>query len=369
MTNGVIIQPLQIAALPSTAFKAGNTTVGSAIIVPDGLAYFTTSVPRAGFPNGGPQCIDCKLEISYDGGMTWTLLHGFTACGGDAFDRNGVLGIRSVVGSGITRAPGTPVLVRARVFSSLDFTASVNLLISPNTAIFQPPEIPHSVAFDAVGPDANGKVFATVSSVTYTHPGTSSDDGVGISVSFWNNNGTVSSLTYGGTATVQAVTKQNATTTDRADIWGLKDLVGAGKQGSQTVVANFSNALQGYGWIGSVSATGTDTTTLFDNINSAIGSSTTPSVTCSVGVGGLILDCMNYDGTGFTGITSGTTPRWTAGSVAGTGVAGASSTATSGASSYTLVATRQWAMAAASFKAASGAVVQERSLTMTGAGA
>lgn len=211
-----------------------------------------------------------------------------------------------------------------------------------------------TVLFDAVGPNSSGATGSGVSSLSWTHTPVGNPSAVAVAVGYWSNATAISSVTYGGVAMTLAVS-QNASSGDKAAIYGLANPP-AGAQTVQITWAAggiFANA-------GSISVTGSDTTTCFSHADGqAAGTGTSAACTVTSAVGELVVDMCNGDNaTAGVTITSSGTRRWGTAHV-GSEEANAAATAPGAATvtmTETLSASKPWAIVAASFKSGSGAL-------------
>lgn len=209
-----------------------------------------------------------------------------------------------------------------------------------------------SVALDAVGPNSSGATGSNVSSLSWTHTPVGTPTAVAVTVGWWNTTNAISSVTYGGVAMVLAKALASSAN-DKAAIYGLANP----PSGSQTVVITWSGG-GAFANAGSISVTGSDTSTVFSNTSSATGTGTSASTTCTSAVGELVVSMCNGDNatTGVTMTASGTR-RWGTAYV-GTEEANACQTDVGAASvtmTETLSASKVWTIVAASFLAAPGA--------------
>ena len=155
-----------------------------------------------------------------------------------------------------------------------------------------------TVAFDA----AASTSAASASSLSWTHTASGSNRLVIVGAT-WGDFVTITSVTYGGTPMnflgTQAQSDQNI---------AMYRLV-APPTGAQTVSVNFSGPSRSIA--GSVSFTNVDQTTPTGTFASAVGFSTTPSVTVASAAGEMVIDTLDYD-TGGTTVTpgAGQTQRW-----------------------------------------------------------
>lgn len=220
-----------------------------------------------------------------------------------------------------------------------------------------------SVAFDAVGPNSSGAHAMSVSSVSWTH--TPSGTPTAVAVGATNNSGKTATSTYGGTST-----SGGGTANQGSSIAVLKGLANPAS-GAQTVAVTFSASVTD-GYCGSITVTGSDTTTCFSHVSAGNagtgGSSSITDAACTSAVGELVVDlCINWSNTHDTFTAgSGQTQRWANqdGSVAGTQstAPGASSVTMSEAIAFPDV----WAIISASFKVASSSAVRSLTLPLLG---
>jgi hypothetical protein len=114
-------------ALISPGRRLG-VTQSSAVALPQGVSRGTFVIPRNGWaarPGSGrdAEVIDCDIEISFDSGQNWQHFAGFSAVGGDLFDRRGDLGVESLIRIGLPNPESTTRMIRA----SLNCKESLNV--------------------------------------------------------------------------------------------------------------------------------------------------------------------------------------------------------------------------------------------------
>lgn len=205
------------------------------------------------------------------------------------------------------------------------------------------------VAFEAVADTTVSANAATT--LSWTHPGVAPS---AVAVTLMNYNGarTVTGVTYGGVAMTQASVEVGDLSSSGVQIWGLANP----PSGSQTVVVTFSGT-GAYCSAGSISVTGSDTTTCFVVIGTpTTGNSTAPSASITAPSGSLIIDVVgNNNGKVFT-IASGQTQEWT-NSAAGNEVASSTIAATGSSQSvsWTVDTASNWSQCIAAFGPSGGA--------------
>lgn len=212
-----------------------------------------------------------------------------------------------------------------------------------------------SMAFDAVGPTGSPPGFSipgTAGTVfSFTHPGGSSATAVAVGIQTFG--ATISSITYGGTSMSQAATVTDGNGTVNY-LYGLTNLGGLGLTGSQTVQLTFSSSGPD-AEAGSISVSCSNTTTTFDQANSAQANSSTPSVTVNSTTAEIVVDELGAtSGAGtITATASGQNIRWGPIAVGGNKALGSTTpgAATSTTPAYSFSGgSAVWGMTAASFK-------------------
>lgn len=210
-----------------------------------------------------------------------------------------------------------------------------------------------AVAFDAVSSNFYGN--ANTVSFTHTPVGTPTNVGLGLSFNSISVIPGIQTLTYGGvscTRTNQVIITGGTYPAYYAEIWELANP----PSGPQTVFVTFNTA-GNYGSIGVVTVTGGDTAQTFSNNNTASGTGSTASGSCTSAIGELVMTSMFgvLDTATATATGTGETERWNG---AFNTIEGAGSTipgAASVSSSWTRSGTTTddgWGLCLASFKAA-----------------
>lgn len=199
-----------------------------------------------------------------------------------------------------------------------------------------------TVAFDAVGPGVNA---SAVGSFSYTHTPAGTPTAVALGLGWFDDSGTLT-VTYGGAAmtSVESV----AASSLKAELFELANPA----SGAQTVAGNWN--LGSHYPVGStITVTGSDTSTVFSDTNSASGSSTTPSVTVTSDTGEFVMSAVLINNGGVSLAPNGSQDeRFEAGN---SGLQGAVMTTTGAASvtmDMTTAGTGPWVTVAGAFKSA-----------------
>ena len=134
-----------------------------------------------------------------------------------------------------------------------------------------------TVAFDAVA--SNSVASNSGNTLTWTHTPAGTPSAVAVGVQNYDSIATITGITYGGVSMVQAetVTMNNGST---VQMWGLANP----PAGAQTVAITLS-ATGGYTQAGSITVTGSSTSTCFRASNSAFGTGASSSVIVTSAVG------------------------------------------------------------------------------------
>ena len=344
-------------AVPVADGALHEEIVGDPVAIPDDVDCLTLIAHRDNWPQDDKtRVVKCRVELSLDGGAKWQLLLGFPASGGVTKYPDGSIDDQSWMRiNGIPR--GTGRQVRTTLIPFLDLSTKLEVLVENRGIKYTDASEPHSSAYDA----NSHASFSNLPAISWTHTPTGTPTSVGIDIGNLYLTGaatnTITSVTYGGTATTQAITKDSGSAVHmRSSIFGL----GSGiPTGAQLVVVTFDYANQ-YGEAGAVTVTGSDGTTVFSNTASAGGNSTTAwTVDCTSATDEVVLDCVaEFGGTSLTMTShSGRSSRYNQG--AGSYLIG-SSTTEPGASTVTCdwvggASTANWSICAASFKAAAAA--------------
>ena len=323
--------------------------------------YYTMTADRAGFPDSAQRCIKCRAEISFDGGLTWGLLLGFSAIGGAVIGPDGKIAATSSFGVPVLKT-GNQRLVRTVMIPIQGIRTAVACVVENRNIPAHPPEQPHSAVFDAVS-SASG---FSIASITWSHTPAGTPTSVGVGVAGFTI-GTVTA-TYGGNSMTLEKANGQVNNLD-AQIFRLA----TNATGAQSVSLSFSTGV-GYPVAGAVTVTGGDTTTIFSASGSAAGTSTNaPSVTIASATDELVMcACIgNPSNPVYTenGSPNTQTSRWNGIQGGETGHGSTQPGAASVTMAYSLSASVNWVIAAASFKAAAGGATQQLGLTMTGSGA
>jgi len=177
----------------------------------------------------------------------------------------------------------------------------------------------------------------------------------------------INGITYGGVSLTLFATGTTVANGSTAQLWGLANP----PAGAQTVTVTFANT--GAFFIGgSITVTGSDTTTVFSNTNAGGGSSTTPSISVATTVTTeLVIDVVGNDQNDSETQGGSQTLRW--GPLTAPNNEAASSSQPSGASGTTMSWTQgggaaPWSIAAGSFKVAAAAATSGGNLPMMGVG-
>lgn len=101
------------------------------VALPQGLTYGIFRIPRDNWRvRAGDvrtaEVIDCSIEISFDAGRSWQFFVGFSAPGGDLFDRRGDLIVESCAKINLPR-PDADRMVRAVVNCKDRLAVQLNL--------------------------------------------------------------------------------------------------------------------------------------------------------------------------------------------------------------------------------------------------
>lgn len=203
-----------------------------------------------------------------------------------------------------------------------------------------------AVAFDAVGPGVNANA---VGSFSYTHTPSGTPTAVGLGLCWYDESGTLT-VTYGGAAMTSAESVTSSPL--KGELFGLANPA----SGAQTVAGNWD--LGSHYPIGStITVTGSDTTTVFTDTNSASGNSGNTSVTVTSAVGELLMSAVMMNNGGVAiGPVSGENERFEAGN---SGLQGQVQTAAGASPSVSMdttsAASGPWVIVAGSFKSAAAA--------------
>jgi Tfp pilus assembly protein PilV len=203
-----------------------------------------------------------------------------------------------------------------------------------------------TVTFDA----ASSAMSSPTNALTWTHTPVGTPSLVVVGVMLADTGATVSTVTYGGTALTLIRSTVNGSL---AKTWLYR--LASPPAGAQTVIVILSAADRKVA--GAITVTGSDTATPISNHAGAIGTSTTPSVTVTSAAGELVVDtATSFEGGTWTA-GAGQTEWWDRQQ---NPVSGAGSTEAGAASvtmSWTNTLNNEWAISAASIKAAGGAAV------------
>lgn len=208
------------------------------------------------------------------------------------------------------------------------------------------------VTFDAVGPSSAGAAAPNAASLSWSHTASGTfrlvivvcAAGKGI------DTGVALTATYGGVSmTSLGLIHSNNSNAGFVQMWGLI----APATGAQTVVVTNSGPtadLEG----GSVSFNGVNQTTAWQNVATAFGNSTAPSVSITSSSGNMVIDGV-ANGQAIT--SSGQTNRWLKNQNSTTAAGNAASSTASGAGSVTMsytVTSDWWGIIGADIIADSG---------------
>lgn len=203
-----------------------------------------------------------------------------------------------------------------------------------------------TVVFDAV----SSAQHASTSALTWTHTPVGTPTLAVVGVALGNDSAVVvTTVTYGGTL-MTLIRNDVDVTGIRAKTW-LYRLVSP-PTGAQTVRVNLS--ISNRVVAGAITVRGSDTTTPISNHNGTRGNSASPSVSVTSAVGELVVDAVALDEGGSWTAGAGQTERWDRQQFP---VSGAGSTEPGAASvtmSWTNSVSNEWAISAASIKAAGG---------------
>lgn len=212
---------------------------------------------------------------------------------------------------------------------------------------FTTPAADNLVVFDAVSTvssDSAG-LFAVVEHAPTVDAGVS---GIGIAISWFSMvSHTLDYLTYGGVDILSNVQVTSDRSPGRSRIFYLANP----PQGRQLLVARFS-ASPVRVVLGIVSVRGGDDTTVFSNSAAANGLSATPSVTVTTASGELIMDSLYVWAVVSSTPGANQSERWDTSLAITSGSGSTQLGADGGVMSETLSSSADWALAAASFKAA-----------------
>ena len=201
---------------------------------------------------------------------------------------------------------------------------------------------------------------STGSSVTISNysPGSGSNRLMMVGVSWSpNDNETISSVTYGGQSLtlVPSSNHQNSNVA-QVSMYYLKESGIAAVSPPANIVVTFNEAVQEGVVAGVTTFSGIDQTTTFGTANGATGTSTTPSVTITSASGELVFGVKDNRDNVTTTPVSGETILWDGlGGTRADGVGFSEAGAASVTSSFTLSASKAWAITAVSMKPATTA--------------
>lgn len=112
--------------LPLHTYPAGTASGTSAIA--SGLNLITIQATRNSWPATGSDVISCNAEISYDNGITFEFLAGFTTSGGDIF-RRGVLQGQSNIEIPLPRPELSTRVVRVTLTTFVKLQTSIAIQV------------------------------------------------------------------------------------------------------------------------------------------------------------------------------------------------------------------------------------------------
>jgi hypothetical protein len=117
-----------VNVLPQRAYPAG-TRVLPATAVPLGIVRLTLTLARLGWPDIGGDVLRASVELSLDGGQTWTPWVGFTTGGGD-------IGMpASSVTIDVPEPTNPQRMLRGQVETLVGLTTRGDLLLVADTAV------------------------------------------------------------------------------------------------------------------------------------------------------------------------------------------------------------------------------------------
>lgn len=202
----------------------------------------------------------------------------------------------------------------------------------------------------AIDVTSSPHVATAVASISWTHTPSGTPTAVAITTYGFSVATTdTATCTYGGT-TAPPATNGSDTVPDISYIFGLANP----PSGAQTVLISFSNT--NYPVASSITVTGSDTTTCFDNVGTPVsgtGTGAVTNVTCTSAIGDLVLSAFGVDGGALTGVGTQTDYMNAAANGGEQGSAGTQAGAASVTAQYT-ASTGGFVGLSASFKQSSG---------------
>lgn len=115
--------------LPLSTLYTG-TEYTSEIPIPQGLQFYKYSMARGGWTDTGSDVVSVMIEISLDGGLTWPVVRGFTARGGNLVNKTGQIlpysGIRFELPE--IDNPNRKVRVKRNVFTNLTTSDEIEII-------------------------------------------------------------------------------------------------------------------------------------------------------------------------------------------------------------------------------------------------
>jgi len=201
-----------------------------------------------------------------------------------------------------------------------------------------------TVLFDAVA-SAFVVDSGTTTTLSWTHTPVGTPTKAAVAFENYDTNCTVSGVTYGGVSMVQEASQTISAGGSSVQIWALANP----SAGAQTVVITCGQHM--YTQAGSITVTGGSTVTAIRAANTALATSTTPSVSVTSATGDFIVDVVGSTGANVTTTAGGSQNKRWGPTDAGTNTA-SSSTLPAGSGSttmtWTLGSSVTWGQAAVS---------------------
>lgn len=241
------------------------------IVVPPGYNTFRVACARPNWPAVAKEkrIIRVRADWSIDGGRTWEHLCGFRALG--KYDGKLLFpDDESAIEIPVWRYQDMERLIRIEMQSFVDdLPTEIRFAATQRALTRRPAEEPHSVAYDDF--TASGS-FAGVASFSYTNTPIGTPSAVALQLACSSGAGTDSfdlDATYGGTAMAEGITARSSTITMHSMLRGLANPA----SGNQVVNVSFTGSPSGggYGYAGTTTVTGSDTSTCFSSTASTTG--------------------------------------------------------------------------------------------------
>lgn len=128
--------PEQAANGLAKAIRVAGKHIGSIITLPPSIRSLKLSASRDSWPSAGDDTIFCGVDVSYDLGLTWQFLAGFTAAGGSVMDpRTGSPATESFIITDVPEAGNPNRRLRPSINCKVDLMTKVDITPSQDTHV------------------------------------------------------------------------------------------------------------------------------------------------------------------------------------------------------------------------------------------